>query len=281
MAALTPISLAIFEERVQPEKPLVKAQTNNQVERPKEDFSPSQCLFCSFSTQDDAEGLDAIAEHMFAIHGLFVPDQAMLSDLRSFLGYLAMQVRVWHECLYCGVSRASTQAAQDHMRDTGHCMLNFEREPELADFWELGSGMEGRVRRPVFQTDPKGIERTRLLHEKTVTSNRIGRPMLLGKRTRETQMVSQSTPERLQTQHSPEPRKCRHLARRDELGVQNISSQQRHALVAAIQRSQKDEATAMRRKEWTYARKANDQKHDQAYGALSWAKGGMHNLLPR
>jgi pre-60S factor REI1 len=65
------------------------------------------------------------------------------------------------------------------------------------------------------------------------------------------------------------------------MGLQNMSSQQRNALVVAVKRSQKEEAMARRAKEWTYARKANDQKHDQNYGALAWAKGGMHNLLPR
>jgi pre-60S factor REI1 len=30
----------------------------------------------------------------------------------------------------------SIVSIQSHMRDKGHCLLNFDREPELLDFWE-------------------------------------------------------------------------------------------------------------------------------------------------
>lgn len=281
MASLSAISLEVFEEKVQVPEPRVATQPNIHVERPQEDLGPSKCLFCSFSTQDDTEGLEAIAEHMFAIHGLFIPDRAMLSDLRSFLGYLATQVRVWHECLYCGISRASTQAAQDHMRDSGHCMLNLEREPELAEFWECGSGVDGEVEKLLSRANPREVERTRLSSGNTVISNRMSRSMPPRKRAREMQVALRSTSERPQAHPTQDPRHCHQLARRGELGIQNLGPQQHHALIVAIKRSQKEEAIAMRRKEWTYGRKANDQKHDQAHGPLSWAKGGLHNLLPR
>jgi pre-60S factor REI1 len=65
-----------------------------------------------------------------------IPDPEMVVDLESFVGYLATEARVLHECLYCAAMKDSTVSIQSHMRDKGHCLLNFDREPELLDFWE-------------------------------------------------------------------------------------------------------------------------------------------------
>lgn len=217
-------------------------------------------------------------DHMFSVHGLFIPHHTMLSDISSFLKYLATQVRVWHECLYCGTTRKSASAIQDHMKDRGHCRLNFEREPELSDFWELERDTETKV---AVQLDSDTGRELRLASGKTVTSKTSRQPGLQTRRTGQTRLALTAGAEVLQPRILPAQPQYRHLIRRDEQGIQNINPQQRHALMVAIKRSQKDEAMASRAKELTYARKANDQKHDQAHGPLSWAKGGLHNLLPR
>lgn len=214
----------------------------------------------------DTGELSNSIEHMFTAHGLFIPDQAMLSDPASFIGYLATQVRVWHECLYCGTTRTSTLAIQSHMRDSSHCMLNFEREPELLEFWE---------RRANTESSTSNMVRSGTAFGQTVglKSSHQGRL-----RARNARLVLQAGP---QLYEASTHQSCHQLARGDAMGLQNVSPQLRQALVLAEKRSQKDEAMANRAKEWTYARKANKQKHDQAHGPLSWAKGGAHNLLPR
>jgi pre-60S factor REI1 len=216
------------------------------------------------------------ADHMLTQHGLYIPDRSSVSDLESFLGYLATEVRVWHECLYCGTIRNSTSAIQSHMRDTRHCTLNLEREPELAGFWEPESRQNQKS--PEGGTSPGMEVRNRFpLRSGHLIRSRCDPSKK--KSARNTQLA-------LRAAQSPQLRSsriqsCRQLAPREEMGMQNISSQQRHALMSSMKRSQKEEATETRAREWSYARKGNSQKHDQAYGPLSWAKGGAHNLLPR
>lgn len=284
IASLPPITLETFKNKIQEqfEPPQFTSERSHQENADDEEsVSPKQCLFCHLTFDDGTEDLDQVVEHMFAAHGLFIPDQAHLSDPASFLGYLATQVRVWHECLYCGVVRTSTAAIQSHMNDSGHCRLNFEKEPELQDFWEhrVDADLESAVLG--IKSASSVRQELKLSTGRTVSSKPFHPSKPRVTRTTRVRPALTAGPESPQSQEPSGSRDCRQLARRDEMGIQNLSSQQRRALVVATKRSQKEEAMARRAKEWTYARKANDQKHDQNYGALAWAKGGLHNLLPR
>lgn len=283
MASLSPITLETFESKIQTpaEPPQVTPEPHPIEATDHESVSPKQCLFCHLTFDDETEELNEVVEHMYVDHGLFIPDRALLSDQASFLGYLATQIRVWHECLYCGVTRTSTSAIQSHMKDSGHCMLNFSKEPELCEFWERRSDREDDATNVGIKSTNGVEEELRLPSGKTVGSKSFRRPKPQATRPAKVRLALPARSESSQSQEPSMPQSCCQLARRNEIGIQNISFQQRHALVLAVKRSQKDEAMAKRAKEWTYARKGNDQKHDQNYGALAWAKGGMHNLLPR
>ncbi|KAF1979551.1 hypothetical protein BU23DRAFT_522887 [Bimuria novae-zelandiae CBS 107.79] len=277
IASLPPISLAIFNAQVKLESAPVKTEYREVTaeEEEKEVASPYQCLFCPQKFDDNEEGLESNLDHMSIHHGLFIPDQSMISDLESFLGYLATEVREWHECLYCGTARDSTVAIQSHMRDRGHCKLNLEREPELLDFWDERSDGEDSALARVSNNQLV------LSSGKTMTSRVSQQRRAKAMRARGTQLALWAKPDQRASPRPPKEQSCRQLARRDEMGLQSIGPQQRQALVLAVKRSQKQEEVASRASEWSYARKANKQKHDQAHGPLSWAKGGMHNLLPR
>jgi len=93
---------------------------------------PTQCLFCNL----DSSTLDANIDHMSSVHGLFIPSLDQLSDMESFLGYLAIIIFEYNECLYCGLEKGSVDGVQTHMRDKGHCMIKMDAESELLDFWE-------------------------------------------------------------------------------------------------------------------------------------------------
>lgn len=248
---------------------------------PKDVSLGYKCLFCASTFEDNTKGLEKNAHHMLIEHGLFVPNRTMLWDIRSFLGYLATQVQVWHECLYCGITKATTRSLQDHMRDRGHCMINFEKEPELAEFWERGSQTTGKCVKPVSHHAVTVAQKIKLSPRNLVRSSGLCSPVEWKPKKRQTQQSSLEKQTLKTSSYGTQPRKCRQVRRRDEFGVKNITSQQRHALVVAVKRSQKDQAIAGQAQEWSYARRTNEQKHDQAHGALSWAKGGMHNLLPR
>lgn len=246
------------------------------MEKPDQDVaSPYHCLFCQQRFDHDDEGLGHNLEHMSTAHGLFIPNHTMVSDMESFLRYLATEVRTWHECLYCGTTRDSTSAIQSHMRDRGHCKLSLEREPELLDFWEERSNA---VDIPLTKVSSTGLS---LSPRKTATSSQSHQRRVKAARARGMQVAIQSRPEQRTFPRPQKEQSCRQLAHRDEMGMQNIGPQQRQVLALAVKKSQKVEEVASRASEWSYARKANKQKHDQAHGPLSWAKGGMHNLLPR
>lgn len=294
IASLPSISLDIFKDQIEKAKPESpkrkgeeKAEETPAIEESDEEDvgSPRQCLFCPQKFDDDSNEFESTLEHMYTVHGLFIPDPSMISDLESFLGYLATGVRVWHECLYCGTTRNSTQAIQSHMRDSSHCMLNMEREPELLEFWEPRSDGEDDIPSNVAKASAGSGKELQLLSGKKVGSRADPRRRM---RTRDTSLILRNDiePSLSASSASPGPSEKqsfghRQLARREEMSLRNIDPQQRHALVLAEKRSQVQESVASRARDWSYARKANKQKHDQAHGPLAWAKGGMHNLLPR
>lgn len=102
------------------------------------EFVPSECLFCTLDSPDLSQNI----AHMLKMHGLFIPDQKHLIDVESFVSYLYTIISDFHECLYCGSSKSTAEATRSHMRDRGHCKLNFESEGELELFWERDDGMD-------------------------------------------------------------------------------------------------------------------------------------------
>jgi pre-60S factor REI1 len=258
-----------------------KERRNETVPKPEQDTaSPRQCLFCQQNFEDDDEDFTDNVQHMYTAHGLFIPDQTMISNPESFLGYLATEVRVWHECLYCGTTRNSTSAIQSHMRDSNHCMLNLEREPELLEFWECNFDEESNAQDDNVGTST-GARKELSLSPRRVVGSRRDQRSDKARNGSDRRLGMRASVESSPMPGVSEKQNHRQLARRDAMGMQNLGAQQRHALVLAEKRSQKEEAIATRASDWAYARKANKQKHDQAYGPLSWAKGGAHNLLPR
>ncbi|EPS35568.1 hypothetical protein H072_11112 [Dactylellina haptotyla CBS 200.50] len=311
IASLPPISSEIFHEKVQPQAATVEEDANQESseegsssESDQDTVSPLQCLFCQHDSKDN-EDVEGALDHMLVAHGLFVPQQELISDMESFLKYLATQIRVWHECLYCGTTRDSTPAIQSHMRDTDHCMLNLEREPELLDFWENELSEEELTKREQFGLIKReGVkvvsskEEIQLSSGKVITSKHgPSKKAKAVKERRKARLAVASAEATASTQpeipdslinvnppqHNSKPKghAGRQLARRDEMSIAGLNPQQRQALMVAEKKSQKQEEVATRAKEWANNRKANKQKHDQAHGPLSWAKGGLHNLLPR
>lgn len=70
---------------------------------------------------------------MSTAHGMYIPSIHRITDLDSFLTYLATIVFEWRECIYCGVEKGSAQSVQTHMRDKGHCKID---EEDVEDFLE-------------------------------------------------------------------------------------------------------------------------------------------------
>ena len=251
--------------------------------------SPFLCLFCSKVFPSDDAGLATNLEHMRIAHGMFIPNPETLTDMQSFIGYLATEVRGWHECLYCGATKSSTLSIQSHMRDKGHCLLNLDREPELLDFWESpprwideDGDITAAQREP---TDPCETE-IRLAsgrvisarYADTATKNIFSKQGPAAATSMRETLSEDRRPSPLAVQPQPEP--ARQLALRDELSMLGISPQQRQMLVLAEKKAQRSEAVACRAREWVYAKGANSQKFDQMDNQMKWGKQN-HKLLPR
>lgn len=230
---------------------------------------------------------------MLKSHGLFIPSPERIVNVETFLGYLATEVREWHECLYCGATKTSTLSVQAHMKDKNHCALNLEREPELCEFWEdatigatvvdgIGAGLkESKL------TDPE----TRIVSGRVVASRRTipskKRPATSSQTNALSLPVSQnpsSSPPR--PQPSPQPQSnTKHLTRtptRAETSLQGLLPHQHQALVLAEKKAQRSEAVARRAREWASAKGANTQKHDQFDSTKIGIRGKQnHKLMPR
>jgi len=229
---------------------------------------------------------------MHASHGMFIPDQDKLMDMESFIGYLATEVREWHECLYCGATKYSTLSIQSHMRDKGHCLLNFDREPELLEFWddfeqddEDGTVLDKRRVATLSETEmrfPSGkVVESR--HATLQTKKAVRKETNLTAATVPALSPDDRPAERSSPLSTEQPRSNtagRQLAKREEMGILGISVQQRQALVLAEKKAQRSEATAYRAREWIRARGANSQKFDQLDNQMKWGKQN-HKLLPR
>lgn len=104
----------------------------------EETFSPSQCLFCNI----ESASLDSNLAHMLHAHSFFIPNAEYLIDMESLLSYLFAAISIFHECLFCGSSKTTKFAVQDHMRGKAHCKVDFEEDDEhdLKQFYDFSGG---------------------------------------------------------------------------------------------------------------------------------------------
>jgi pre-60S factor REI1 len=113
-------------------------------------FEESQCLFCDQSSSD----LEQSLVHMSKAHGLHIVTTNLLVDVGSLLAYFHLVISCYHECLYCGTQRNTTQAVQQHMIAKGHCKYDLTaRDAESRDFYDFSSTeMEEKMHRGVIAT---------------------------------------------------------------------------------------------------------------------------------
>jgi pre-60S factor REI1 len=223
---------------------------------------------------------------MRTAHGMSIPDPEMVVDMQSFVGYLATEVREWHECLYCGATKPSTLSIQSHMRDKGHCLLNLDREPELLDFWESPQWVDGDGAAALEQERPTNLSATEIRFASgRVIGSRHDAPATK-KASRKRGLAMRALPPGSEDAESsplavgPRLASGRQLARREEMSILGVSVQQRQALVLAEKKAQRSEAVARRAREWVYAKGGNSQKFDQVDNQMKWGKQN-HKLLPR
>uniref|UniRef100_A0A093VQV7 Cytoplasmic 60S subunit biogenesis factor REI1 like n=1 Tax=Talaromyces marneffei PM1 TaxID=1077442 RepID=A0A093VQV7_TALMA len=98
-----------------------------------EEYSSTKCLFCL----EDATDVQANVDHMFKVHGMFVPEKDYLADIDGLISYLHAKVNENHECLLCHAIRTTAAGIRTHMRDKSHCMIAFETEEEQVEIGQF------------------------------------------------------------------------------------------------------------------------------------------------
>lgn len=102
------------------------------------------CIFCSAKNHD----LERNVKHMFASHGLYVPERTYLVNLPGLLNYLIDIILVEKECLCCSYKGSSVQGIRAHIASKGHCRVPYELKEErarLAEFYDFSLAEESAV----------------------------------------------------------------------------------------------------------------------------------------
>lgn len=105
-----------------------------------EALPPDHCLFCPHESVSIEDNL----RHMLRSHSFFIPDVDFVVNIQAFLTYLGAKVGDGKVCLQCNLHSkqfTSISACQLHMRDKGHCQLDYEGDAalEYSDFYDFSA----------------------------------------------------------------------------------------------------------------------------------------------
>jgi pre-60S factor REI1 len=261
-----------------------------------EEIPPSQCLFCNLNSVT----MNTNLEHMYSAHGLFIPEHDQLSDMETFLGYLASIIFEYNECLYCGAEKSSVEGVQTHMKDKGHCMINLDGKSKLMDFWDFrdsedenvdtdntnanggilhrsaterrlpsGSIISSRAdtaqlrAKPVLTKSRNKSSQFRIKRDatKTITDGGIGKGKESNDRSRRTQLGSDSR-----------------VAVRGEMGLVGLPEHEKRVLMVTEKKMKKQEAVAKAAQRWSMEKVSNKQKYFKVHAKLLYVRIKMTNF---
>jgi len=93
------------------------------------EIDPLQSLFDDHVSTSIRENV----QRMHQKYGFFIPDQEHLSDMEGLVGYCHEKIHIGKLCLYCQRYFHNGKSCIQHMIDTGHCKLAYERNVDLED----------------------------------------------------------------------------------------------------------------------------------------------------
>ncbi|KAG7192038.1 uncharacterized protein KQ657_002393 [Scheffersomyces spartinae] len=103
------------------------------------------CLFCHPKQKASFSTVEENVEHMFAKHGLFVPEQLYLVDLEGLIKYLGEKIGLGNVCLVCSYQGRNVEAVREHMNVKRHMRIPYESENEkleISEFYDFSSTYE-------------------------------------------------------------------------------------------------------------------------------------------
>lgn len=224
------------------------------------------CLFCPSVSSDTGENV----HHMAISHSFITPgENALQTDLDTFLAYLSLVVHNFHSCLYCGVEKSTAEGVQAHMIAKGHCMLDLRKSSDFREFFveqalKSISLSEAQHRSDTDLLLPSGSlissrhstglnpRASRIRAQKSDTG-----ALVLVARTEEDEL----TPSEIQA-HTTRSNKntALTLSRRDQMGLIGLSTTQHRALAAVQKKLVAHEQRSKNQAQWTLEKGANKVK---------------------
>lgn len=105
-------------------------ETMEQSEEETPEIDPCQSLFDKNISPDVESNVD----YMYKKYGFFIPDSEHLIDLEGLVGYCAEKIKLGHTCLYCQRTFRTWRGCQEHMVNSRHCKLKYERGIDYEEF---------------------------------------------------------------------------------------------------------------------------------------------------
>jgi len=96
-------------------------------------LSPGHSLFDAHVAKD----LQSNIKYMTTKFGFFIPAIDHISDLDGLVHYLGQKISVGNVCLYCEKSLGSLEAVQGHMRDSDHCLMQWDDQSEYEQWYNF------------------------------------------------------------------------------------------------------------------------------------------------
>jgi pre-60S factor REI1 len=275
-----------FSKVAKPVPELELLEENNKFEDLISERSRSNC--CLFCTKI-SDNLQMNLKHMSLEHSLYIPDIEHISSLETIVGYLRTVITEYNECLYCGMIKQSAEGIQRHMVDKGHCMINFEREPELLEFWEFSdsggdeTGDEDIPKPRVKQANTavfKDLSQGEYIlpsgkvvgtKNKAREARRLARRTALATKESSDRMITDGKSENTEENSSADPGDSlvqiqggiehQALAVRDSMGLVGVSDQQIRSLTTLQRKMQRQQAIVRASASWAGELGGTHQKH--------------------
>ena len=94
------------------------------------EIDPCQSLF----DKHISPNVKANVDYMYKKYGFFIPDREHLIDVTGLIGYCAEKIKLGHTCLYCQKTFRTWRGCQEHMVNSRHCKLKYERGIDYEEF---------------------------------------------------------------------------------------------------------------------------------------------------
>lgn len=119
---------------------LMATKIANQVHIPA-----TTCLFCHPKDKKTFTTVEENNEHMFKLHGFYIPEQKYLQDMTGLIEYLGEKIGLGNVCLCCSYQGRNIEAVREHMRVKRHMKVPYESEDdkyEISQFYDFSSTYE-------------------------------------------------------------------------------------------------------------------------------------------